>query len=900
MDTNNSVSWADLRDLTPEHAQYLAEKAAITPAVALASGIRSARLTADLPEHAQSWGSEALPAIIFPYRRLDGTVVEQVKPDEPIFYKDEARPRKYLLAEGSGSILNAVRPDPTATTLLLVEGTKQTFAAASHAGDSVAVFGIAGCRNWSKDGVPVKDLRVVKGKHVVIALDADVETNLSVYEAGQRLEKALKAEQPASIKFMLLPGGKTTGLDDLLADREDDEHRRDYLAGLIGAAGPLPKRKPAAKREAKPIALGDDFFEEGGLLVKKLSEAILERTPGAVTAEERIALYRPERGFYNIDKVALIGQCSALLGDRFRTGHCSNVEMFLLGELANAGMFLPTYVTEALLNVPNGMLDLVTATLKPHDPIYFSTQQIMVDWNPEATCPTYDQWVRSCGIADQIDDLEETASTMLDPSQTPPKAVFLFGPSRSGKSTFLRLMQAMVGQRNMSAVTLHQLSENRFAAANVFGKMLNCAADLSAAHVEDISIFKMMSGDDPIQADRKFGAQFAFNNRALFAFSANELPTVGEGSRAYVERIKPFEFGHSFAGHEDPEIEKAMMRELPGILVRWVRAWQRRHARGTYMPTDARVLAEFETRSDRVRQFVSERCVIHLTTVDGQPVTHGTTVDEHRGMTKVELVSAFNEWAAENSTSKMGRNKIVDRVMQLPNVVEVRRLPNKTRALNITVRNDGDSVWTDDEGPKDPSGNSETPSGSFAPQSCHSATEVATRDAQVSDSGAVGVAEVATSRPPVAHPSRKFLAMVTESRGVEGGGKEEKLGVGTGGLEVATSATRWVRHPDLDRAEAAIAAAGEVQLDLLGDHTAQSPKPITPEGPVVPNLRRADSPAGVLAPNEARTGGSPLSALLPAEDKQMTCPHCRGRKQLVPPSNFWYACPTCFADTFGA
>jgi hypothetical protein len=33
-------------------------------------------------------------------------------------------------------------------------------------------------------------------------------------------------------------------------------------------------------------------------------------------------------------------------------------------------------------------------------------------------------------------------STMLDPSRTPTKAVFPFGPSRSGKSTWLRLMAA--------------------------------------------------------------------------------------------------------------------------------------------------------------------------------------------------------------------------------------------------------------------------------------------------------------------------------------------------------------------------------------------------------------------------------------------------------------------------
>lgn len=892
MDETSSPTWADVHDLTEAHAQYLEEKAAITPAVALACGIRSARLTGDLPEHAQSWGSQALPAIIFPYRKLDGTVVEQVKPDEPIYYKDEAKPRKYLLAEGSGSILNAVRPDPDANTVLIVEGTKQSFAAASHAAEGVAVYGIAGCRNWSKDGVPVKDLRVVKGKDVIIALDADVEHNLAVYEAGQRLAKALAPEQPKSVKFMLLPGGKTTGLDDLLAEREDNEHRRNYLAGLLASAGKLPARKPAAKKQEKQAEQGDEFFEEGGLLVKKLGEAIVSKMPAAVTAEEKIALYRPERGFYNIDKLAIVGACTSLLGEKFRTSHCSNVEMFLLGELSNAGRYLPQYVLDPLLNVPNGMLDLETSTLKPHDPVYFSTQQIAVPWDPDAKCPTYERWIEMVGIAEQIDDLEEATSAMLDPSTTPSKSVFLFGPSRSGKSTYLRLMQAMVGQRNLSAVTLHQLADNRFMAANVFGKMLNCAADLSAAHVEDISIFKMMSGEDPIQADRKHGGQFAFVNRALFAFSANELPTVGEGSRAYVERIKPFEFAKSFAGAEDPSIEKDMMRELPGILVRWVRAWQRRKARGRALPTNKAVLAEFETRSDRVRQFVSERCTVHTVTVDGHPVTHGTTVDQHRASTKVEMLQAFNEWADENNTPRMGRNKVIDRLMQLPGVVEVRRLPSKTRALNVTVRDDDGGAWDEPEGPEGASGNFEGPVAT-------SRTETATETATADQGGRQPVAEVATSTPTVGTFRKPTFEDVTESEGGEGGVEGENSKALHSGLEVATPATRAISRPDLDRVERAMKEAGATQLNLLGGDAAES----KPTGPETPRHRahRPGDDVQALSPNQAGAVVSPIGSLLgETEDPQNTCPRCRGRKQLVPPTNFWYACRACYPATFGA
>ena len=876
------TDWSEL-PLTAQHAGYLRERAAISASMAQAAGIRSATTVAELPEWARGWGRDVLPALVFPYRSPGATVVEQVRPDEPLYVQGEGKPRKYLLPEGCGSFLNAARPQPDADTLLLVEGTKQTFAAASWAGDDVAVYGIAGCRNWSMDGVPIKDLRAVKGKAVVVALDADVEHNRDVYEAAQRLEKALRAEQPKSVLFLLLPGGSTTGLDDLLAEREDDEHRRDYLAGLIAGATKLPARKPAAKKDIRPPAQGDEFFErEQGLLVHRLSTAVREKLPAALTAERKVALYR--NGYYNIDGVAFSGAVGMLLGDRFRPAHRAAAEEYTAGLLYNAGLELPTYVTTPLLNVANGMLHLPTEALKPHDAVYMSAQQIPVAWDPEAKCPTYERWLEICGVGDQVDDLEETVSMMLDPSRTPHKALFLFGPSRSGKSTFLRLMQAMVGERNMSAVTLHQLAENRFAAANVFGKVLNSAADLSAAHVEDLSIFKMMTGEDPIQADRKFGSQFAFTNKALFAFSGNHPPTVGEGSRAYIARIKPFKFPISFEGRENPEMEDEMIaNELPGILVRWVRAWQRRTARGTYLPTRPDVAEEFETRSDRVRQFVAERCLVQTTTEDGRPITHGATVDETRASTKVELVQAFNVWAEDNHTAKMGRGKIVDRIMQLPRVVEVRRGRTKTRAVNITVRSEFDGAWEVDEPTPEAGGSFEAP---VAVSGGKTATETATAD--LGERRAV--AEVAVSSPIVAHSERRRPPLLTESEGVQGVGRGVVLDMAHSAPETATSATEPSRTLPTNLATTPSQAT---QLDLLGSY------PTSPNGRPEPRPHRTTRPGDATIPLPPAQSGRPAAGLVASlAPAAMSCPHCHGPKEPVPPTLFWYACRPCFPATF--
>lgn len=244
------------------HADYLREHAAITADAAEAAGIRSASTVDELPEWARSWGEQAVPAIVFPWRSPSGDVVEQVRPDTPIVYDGEAH--KYLWPRGAGAVLNAARPvTDEHDTVLIVEGTKQTWAAAAYAPANVAVYGVGGCRNWSSDGIPLSDLMVVEGKRAVVLLDADAGSNRDVYDAGVALAQACRAEAcEGEPRFIWLPGSGATGIDDVLA-RRPEAKRAGFLAHQIKLAvestGRVKQDKPAtkvpaARRDAEFVA----------------------------------------------------------------------------------------------------------------------------------------------------------------------------------------------------------------------------------------------------------------------------------------------------------------------------------------------------------------------------------------------------------------------------------------------------------------------------------------------------------------------------------------------------------------------------------------------------------------------------------------------------------------------
>ncbi|CAN5734511.1 hypothetical protein BH24DEI2_BH24DEI2_19660 [soil metagenome] len=620
-------------------ADYLRD-AAISAKVAESGGVRRVVTIDDIPEHAR-W-THSVPGTVFPWHSPNGDTVLQYRPDTAVDYDGE--PRKYLWPKGQPSVLN-VHPSMSERVggtcpLVVVEGTKQHLAAVTAALglDDVAVVGVAGCYGWMTDGQPIADLSAVRwSRPVIVVFDADVATNPNVHAAATRLADELVMRGATSVKFARLPDGGNAGLDDVLAGRAGPDGTASVLAGIIRAAGKLPKvpRGPSGR-----------FFNTEGLRVELLVDEVRKALRLAVDPGDALMVY--EHGAYGNGRHAVRATIGTLLGDSYRAMHERSAVELLVAQLATEGVVIPAGSTTAIVNVANGLLDPFTGKLTEHTPDHLSTVQFPVRWEPDATCPTFDSWLHE--VTDgRGDDLMEAVSLVLDGrGERQRKAVFAHGPTRSAKSTFIRLIEAVVGAGARSAVTLHDLAGNRFAAADLFGKVLNTANELSAAHVDDLATFKAVTGDDPVRAERKYGQPFTFRNRALFIFAANEIPTVSEVSGAYLARIRPYRFPHSYEGRENPAIERAMLAELPGILVRLVEALARFEARGGYADDDTSraALHDFARHSDRVRLF------LHETT---EPADDGFT-------TRTQLFDTFVRWCEVNRRQPLGRHRFFDHV----------------------------------------------------------------------------------------------------------------------------------------------------------------------------------------------------------------------------------------------
>jgi putative DNA primase/helicase len=633
--------------LAPTHRDLLIA-AAIDLKVADEAAVRSVDAASELPDELATWRGYpgAAPGILFP---LDGAGADSsmlYRPDGPLQVDGEEQPRVYLVPEGVRPVLciHPVMRDRvrTANTIVVVEGAKQHLAAVSCSGPKDLVVGLTDHLSWRSDGVPLDDWNhlPIENSEVIVALDADVATCPEVWGAGSALADHLGVLGAHSVSFLRCPAGGAPGLDVYLGSIAE-ARRAPALQHLIERAVPLPKAPPKSK--PRPGTQGSNRFIASRWSEPKSLAAELRRNGHhALGPDEAIWTYDPCTGVFVDDELALISASSKILGDHYRMGYHRTALELLAAELAEEGLRLPEAPIGKLVTVGNGMLDVKSGILHPHDPSHLAFARLSVDWDPNATCPAFDRWLASrCGT--QAEDLLETLGLLLVPWVGPRKVPFLFGPSRSGKSTLMRVVESMIPPQHRSAVTLQDLGRDRFAAAQLHGKILNSAGDLSDVHIGDLSIFKTLTGDDTVSAEHKFRNRFVFRNAALLWFSANALPTVDESSNAYLNRIRPFEFPNSFEGHEDSSFEGELLGELPGILVRLVKGAQRWIKRNGYSPVNPLVADRFAQQSDPVRMFIAQE--LHP--------------DAGRFLSTTQAYQQYRAWSHQNNRLPLGRNKLL-------------------------------------------------------------------------------------------------------------------------------------------------------------------------------------------------------------------------------------------------
>lgn len=145
---------------------------------------------------------------------------------------------------------------------------------------------------------------------------------------------------------------------------------------------------------------------------------------------------------------------------------------------------------------------------------------------------------------------------------------FLYGPSGSGKSVMMNLLRYIVGSKNCSSISFSQMSAE-FGLTQLCGKRLNLSGEVSGTTTNRIDIFKSLTGNDDVTANRKNQSYIEFKNRCILIFGANALPTISDYREfeAFIARIIIFPFANSKPRDEwDNKLLDKLKKDIPGII----------------------------------------------------------------------------------------------------------------------------------------------------------------------------------------------------------------------------------------------------------------------------------------------------------------------------------------------
>ena len=145
-----------------------------------------------------------------------------------------------------------------------------------------------------------------------------------------------------------------------------------------------------------------------------------------------------------------------------------------------------------LIPFKNGLFDAGQNRLLQFSPDAIVTNMIPWEYSPAAASDLVDSVLDrlSCGDSEVRKLLEEVAGACLYKSNTlgGGKAVILIGDKRNGKSTFIEMLETMLGEANVSNLDFKELDE-KFSTAMRFGKLANRGDDISDSYKEDVAIW---------------------------------------------------------------------------------------------------------------------------------------------------------------------------------------------------------------------------------------------------------------------------------------------------------------------------------------------------------------------------------------------------------------------------
>jgi putative DNA primase/helicase len=219
------------------------------------------------------------------------------------------------------------------------------------------------------------------------------------------------------------------------------------------------------------------------------------------------------------------------------------------------------------LTLQNGLFDLNSYELVPHTPDIFTTNLLPYDYNPEAKCPRFLQYLDEVFMGDRetIECVQEAVGYTFYKSIPKPALFCLIGGGGNGKSVFIDTLMNLCGAENASTISLNMLS-NEYYLLDLFGKMINVSSETPTKKLLNTNLLKAVTAGDTVTARKPYEGPTKFRPFAKHFVAMNEAPVIEDSSHGMWRRLYIINFPRRFRESEmDVFLTEKLKHELSGI-----------------------------------------------------------------------------------------------------------------------------------------------------------------------------------------------------------------------------------------------------------------------------------------------------------------------------------------------
>jgi len=328
-----------------------------------------------------------------------------------------------------------------------------------------------------------------------------------------------------------------------------------------------------------------------------------------------------------------------------------------------------------LIAFKNGLLNFKTGELRPHDPNLFYVNVIPHNYDPNAKCPKFLEWLKQVIRPEDMAFFQEWAGYNLYDDCPEPAFVFYVGYGQNGKSIWMELLGRIIGEKNKLDAKLSDFQNNPYQLAEVKGKLAVIGDEVGYGYIKDTSDLKRLASGSMIETRQIYGKTFRFKPYAKLNWATNTPPVFGDESDAVKMRLRVVEFPNTFRKNPDPskgelpardrrELEAELSAEIPGI-INWMLEGLRRLANNGFKFSETKSTEDtwlfWQRRAGAVQCFIDE-CVEFEDAGENW-------------ITKDELFNAFKQWLkAVNVKLNISRAKFFRKLSEMGITSERRRV----------------------------------------------------------------------------------------------------------------------------------------------------------------------------------------------------------------------------------